>query len=159
MLEIIALIIASIFFLAGLAGTLLPGMPGPPLIWVGMFVYGLIAGFENLEAFFLIAQAGLVLLVMGVDYLFSALGSRVFGGSKASLWGAALGLLVGLFFFPYGIFLGPFLGAAVAELLIKHKSEQAFRSGIGATLGFWGALPVKLTIEAVMIAWFIIRIF
>lgn len=159
MLEIIALIIASLFFLAGLAGTLLPGMPGPPLIWAGMLLYGLITGFENLDALFLIAQAALALLVMGVDYLFSALGSKVFGGSKASLWGAALGLLVGLFFFPYGIFLGPFLGAAAAELLTRRKSRQAFRSGVGATLGFWGALPVKLTIEAVMIAWFVMRIF
>lgn len=159
MIEIIAIIIVFIFFLAGLFGTLFPGMPGPPLIWAGMLVYGFIAGFQDLGAFFLIAQAALALLVMGVDYLFSALGSKVFGGSKAALWGAALGLLIGLFFFPYGLLLGPFLGAAVAELLVRSKSDQVFRSGVGATLGFWGALPIKLALEAVMIVWFIARIF
>lgn len=159
MIEVIALVIAFIFFLAGLVGTLFPGMPGPPLIWAGMLVYGFIAGFEDIGAAFLVAQALLALIVMGVDYLFSALGSRVFGGSKAALWGAALGLLIGLFFFPYGLLLGPFLGAAVAELLVRSKSDQVLRSGIGATLGFWGALPIKLALEAVMITWFIIRIF
>lgn len=159
MIEVIAVIIAFLFFLAGLFGTLFPGMPGPPLVWTGMLVYGLISGFEDLGAFFLIVQAALALLVMGVDYLFSALGSKVFGGSRAGLWGAAIGLLIGLFFFPYGLLLGPFLGAAVAELLIRSKSDQAFRSGIGATLGFWGALPIKLGLEAVMITWFVIRIF
>ncbi len=158
MAEILGLILASIFFLAGLFGTLFPGMPGPPLIWMGMLIYGIITGFENLGFFFLAAQAVLVLVVMGVDYLFSALGSRVFGGSKAALWGAALGLMIGLFFFPYGLLLGPFLGAAAAELIARSKSNQAFRSGVGATLGFWGALPIKLTLEAVMIVWFITRI-
>jgi len=159
MIEIIALIIAVIFFLAGLVGTLFPGMPGPPLIWAGMLVYGFIAGFEDIGATFLVIQAVFALMVMGVDYLFSALGSRVFGGSKAALWGAALGLLIGLFFFPYGLLLGPFLGAAAAELLVRSKSDQVIRSGIGATLGFWGALPIKLVLEAVMITWFIVRIF
>ncbi len=159
MIDIIAVVVAFIFFLAGLFGTLFPGMPGPPLVWLGMLVYGFIAGFENLGAFFLVVQALLTIMVMGVDYLFSALGSKVFGGSRAALWGAALGLLIGLFFFPYGLLLGPFLGAAVAELLVRSKSDQAFRSGIGATLGFWGALPLKLFLEAVMIGWFVIRIF
>ncbi len=159
MIEIIAVVVAFILFLAGLFGTLFPGMPGPPLVWLGMLVYGFIAGFENLGTFFLVAQALLALMVMGVDYLFSALGSKVFGGSRASLWGAALGLLVGLFFFPYGLLLGPFLGAGVAEMLARSKSDQVFRSGVGATLGFWGALPIKLFLEAIMITWFIIRIF
>ncbi len=158
-IEILALIVAIIFFLVGLAGTLIPVMPGAPVIWFGMLLYGLIAGFDNLGVYFYVVQALLALTVMGVDYLFTALGSRYFGGSKAAFWGAALGLLIGLLFFPLGLFIGPFLGAMLAELFIKSKARQAIRSGFGAALGFLGALPIKLGIEVIMITWFVLRAF
>ncbi len=159
MLNIIALIIASLFFLIGLVGTLVPIMPGAPIIWLGMLIYGFIAGFENIGPTFLVFQAFLALSVMGVDYLFTAMGSHYFGGTKAAIWGAAGGLLVGLFFFPIGLLIGPFVGATAADLLSRRKTAPAVKSGIGASLGFLSALPIKLAIETVMIIWFIFRIF
>jgi hypothetical protein len=84
MAEAIALSAAGILFLSGLVGTILPVLPGPALIWAGMLVYGLIAGFENLGPGFLVIQALLVLCIFGLDYLFSALGTRYFGGSNGS---------------------------------------------------------------------------
>ena len=159
MIEIIAIIVASLFFLIALVGTLLPILPGAPLIILGMLVYGLIAGFGNLRFSFFLIQVLLALAVIGVDYLFTAMGSRYFGGSKAAPWGAAVGLLIGLFFFPIGLLIGPFLGAALADLLVKRRTDQAIKSGIGASLGFLSALPIKLIIETAMIAWFIVRIF
>jgi uncharacterized protein len=158
MTETIALSAAGILFLAGLAGTILPLLPGPVLIWAGMLVYGLIAGFENLSFGFLAIQALLVLCLFGLDYLFSALGTRYFGGSRAALAGASVGLLAGIFFFPVGLLIGPFLGAALAELIIRRKTAQAIRSGFGASIGFWVALPAKLGIEAIMIFWFLLRV-
>lgn len=158
MTNIIALVVASLFFLIGLTGTLLPVLPGAPTIWLGMLIYGFITGFENLGVEFYVLQALLALSVMGVDYLFTAMGSRYFGGSKAAFWGAAGGLLVGLFFFPIGLFIGPFIGAALLELLAHHRTDAALKSGVGASLGFWIALPVKLTLEVIMILWFIVRI-
>lgn len=158
MIEIIAITIASLIFLIGLVGTLLPILPGAPLIIIGMLVYGFIAGFGDLSFTFFLVQVLLALTVIGVDYLFTAMGSRYFGGSKAAPWGAAVGLLIGLFFFPIGLLLGPFLGAVLADLLFKRRTDQAIKSGIGASLGFWGALPIKLVLEAIMITWFIFRI-
>ncbi len=157
-IEIFAIVVATIFFLVGLVGTMVPVMPGPPTIWLGMLVYGLIAGFDDFSVFFFIAQALLALAVMGIDYLFSAMGTRFFGGTKAGFWGAALGLLIGLFFFPFGLLIGPFLGAVLAELIYRGQTDQAIRSGFGASLGFFGALPFKLLLEAVMIFWFITNI-
>ncbi len=158
MIEVIALIVASLFFLVGLIGTLFPIMPGPPVIWLGMLIYGFIAGFENLGLYFMLAQAALVVAVMAVDYAFTALGSRYLGGSKAAFWGAAAGLLVGVFFFPFGLILGPFLGAAIADFIYRRNTDLAIKSGFGASLGFLSALPIKIAIEAVMITWFIVRI-
>lgn len=157
-MDIIALVVAILFFLAGLVGTLVPILPGAPVIWLGMLAYGLIAGFEKLGIYFLLGQALLALAVMAVDYFFSAMGSRYFGGSRAAIWGAVAGLAVGLFFFPLGLLVGPFIGAALADLLFRRRADQAVKSGIGASLGFFSALPIKLLLEAAMITWFVVRI-
>lgn len=158
-MEIVALIIASLFFITGIVGSILPVLPGAPLIWVGMIIYGFMAGFEGLPWWFFAGQGLLALLIMGVDYLASALGSRYFGGTKAAFWGAMIGLLIGLFFFPIGLIVGPFTGAVIAELIFARKTDQALKAGLGAFVGFWGGLPIKLILEAAMIAWFFVTIF
>lgn len=151
----LGLIIAIILFLAGLAGTILPVLPGAPLILIGMVVYGLFAGFEHLPLYFFIGQALAVVLTFVVDYLSNAWGVRRFGGSKAAVWGGGLGLLCGAFILPpAGIVLGPFLGAFLAELIASGKSAHALRVGMGSFLGFIGGTAVKLGIEIAMIVWF-----
>ena len=157
-MQILALVIASLLFLFGIVGSLVPVVPGAPLIWLGMLIYGLMTGFEELTLVFFIIQGALALAVMGVDYIASGLGSRYFGGTRAAFWGAAAGLLVGLFFFPIGLLVGPFAGAVVAELIFSRRADRAVLSGVGASVGFWGGLPIKLLLEAGMIAWFFIRI-
>jgi len=127
MSDIIAIIVVSVFFLASLVGTVLPIIPEAPLIVVGMVVYGLIAGFDELSLYFFIGQIILALAIIGVDYLTTAIGSRYFGGTKAAMWGSAIGLLVGLLFFPIGLLIGPFLGAALADFsrflgCVSHKT-------------------------------------
>ncbi len=159
MTQIIALVVTTLLFLVGLFGTLFPIIPGAPIIWLGMLVYGFIAGFENLGLVFFLVQGLLALTVMGVDYLFAAMGTRYFGGKKAALVGAAAGLMIGLLFFPIGLLIGPFLGAVIADLIFRRHTGQALKAGVGASLGFWSALPIKLAIETVMITWFIIRVF
>jgi uncharacterized protein len=158
MSDIIAIIVVSVFFLASLVGTVLPIIPEAPLIVVGMVVYGLIAGFDELSLYFFIGQIILALAIIGVDYLTTAIGSRYFGGTKAAMWGSAIGLLVGLLFFPIGLLIGPFLGAALADYIFRRRTDQAIRSGVGASLGFWAAFPIKLVLKGVMIGWFFTRI-
>ncbi len=157
-IEVLALVVASLFFLVGLVGSIVPVLPGAPLIWAGMLIYAFIVGFEDFNWLFFSIQGVLALLVMGVDYMTSALGSRYFGGTKAATWGSMLGLFIGIFFFPIGLLIGPFLGAMLLELIFTRKFDQALRSGLGATIGFLGGLPVKLIIEIFMIIWFFIRI-
>lgn len=158
MIDTIAIIIVSVFFLISLVGTVLPMIPEAPLIVIGMVIYGLIAGFDELSLYFFIGQIILALAIIGVDYLTTAFGSRYFGGSKPAMWGSAIGLLVGLFFFPIGLLIGPFLGAALADYAFRRNSDQAIRSGVGASLGFWAALPFKLILKGIMIGWFFTRI-
>ncbi len=155
-MDILAVVVAVACFLLGLAGTLLPVIPGAPLIWAGMLFYGLITDFQGLPIRFFAGQGLIVAAVMGIDYLATALGSRYSGGSKAAPVGAALGLVAGVILFNLpGLLIGPFAGAFLAELFFGRHPEQAWRSGLGAVIGFLGGIPLKLFLELIMLAWFI----
>ncbi|MBM7854331.1 uncharacterized protein YqgC (DUF456 family) [Desulfohalotomaculum tongense] len=156
----LALITALIIMLAGLAGTVIPLLPGAPLIILGIVVYGLIDGFEIFSTGFWIGQAVLLILVFAVDYLAGAVGAKYYGGTKASVWGSIIGGLVGLLTLgPLGVILGPFLGAVTGELIARQPFKQAVKSGIGTLIGFAGGAVVKMIIEMAMIAWFLLVIF
>jgi uncharacterized protein YqgC (DUF456 family) len=155
---IAAFVIASLFFAVGIVGTFAPVLPGAPLIWLGMLIFGIMTGFEKLGWLFYLLQGLLAVAVLGVDYLATALGSRYFGASKAAALGALLGLVVGLFFFPIGLLVGPFAGAVLFELILTRQPENALRSGLGAVIGFWSGAVIKLILEIGMIVWFFIEV-
>ncbi len=156
-MEIAAYIAASILFAAGIVGTFAPVLPGAPLIWAGMLVFGLMTGFEKLDWLFFLLQGLLAVAVMGIDYLATALGSRYFGASKAAVFGAVVGLFAGLFFLPLGLLIGPFAGAVLFELIFTRDSKTALRSGLGAVIGFWSGAVFKIILEVGMISWFFIE--
>ncbi len=150
-----ALIPTLILFMLGILGTVVPLLPGAALIWVGMLVYGFLTGFAGLDFTFYLLQGLAVFLLWGIDYLATALGTRYSGGSRGAIWGAALGLLLGLVTMgPAGIIFGPFIGALVGEMINGAPAEKALRSSLGALVGLLGGLVLKLSIEAVMIYWF-----
>lgn len=158
-MDILGLIIAVLFFAAGLAGTFLPAIPGAPLIWLGMLIYGLIAGFESLTVWFFVGQALAVAMVFFVDYAANVWGVRRYGGGGAAVWGSLAGLVLGLVFMgPLGIIFGPFIGAVAGELAVQKPLAVAVRSGIGSIVGLIGGLAFKLVIEAGMIIWFFVAI-
>lgn len=155
----LALFLAIAFFIAGIAGILLPVLPGHPIIWLGMFLYGLLTGFHRVTWAFLFVQAILVAVAFGLDYLGNIWGVRRYGGSRVAVLGGAAGLLLGaLFFGPVGILLGPFVGASLGELLAGRPLPQAFRVGLGTLIGLLGGTALKLCLAAGMIGWFFVTI-
>lgn len=155
----LGLILAFVFFLVGITGTLLPALPGVPLVFVGMVVYGLVTGFATLDVRFYVIQGAATVLALVIDYAATAYGTRRYGGSTAAILGGTVGILVGPFVLgPLGIVLGPFLGALVGEMLKGKRPEEAFRAAVGTLVGLVGSTLVKLIIEAGMIAWFLIEV-
>jgi len=154
-MQVFAMILAVLFFMVGLAGSVLPVIPGAILIWVGMLIYGILTDFATLGTVFFIGQALAAALVYTVDYLAGAYGARRYGGSRYAVYGSIIGTILGLILMgPAGIIFGPFIGAITGELLNQKPLEQAFRTAVGTLLGLLGGAIVKLAIQIMMIIWF-----
>jgi uncharacterized protein YqgC (DUF456 family) len=159
-LTVIGLILAVILFTVGVIGTILPALPGAPLIWLGMLVYGFFVKFNNLPWTFYLGQGLAVAMIFLIDYLAGIWGVKRYGGSGAAVWGSVIGGVLGVFLLgPLGLIFGPFIGAIVGELYRKSPVERAFQVGFGTILGFLGGTALKLGVETVMIVWFFIQIF
>ncbi len=146
----------TVFFLTGLAGSIIPGMPGPPLVFAGALFYGLVTGFAETGWAVLLVLGLLAALSQVLDYLASAYGARKFGGSGWGIWGSILGGLVGFIIFNIvGMIIGLFAGAVLMELWKgKKETVDALKVGGGSLLGFLGGTLMKVIFSLLMIGLF-----
>jgi uncharacterized protein len=138
----------------GMAGILVPGLPGTPLVFAGLLLAAWADGFQNVGAGTIILLAIMTALAFGVDFISSSLGAKRAGASREAVIGAALGTLVGIFFGFLGIVLGPFIGAVIGEFLARRNLEQAGRAGAATWLGFILGIGVKLVLAFAMVGIF-----
>ncbi len=110
----------------GLLGTIVPGLPGPPLSFVGMILC-CIAAPNPVIIILAVLMFLLVSVVTLLDFVVPGWLTNKAGGCKKAVWGANLGLLIGLFYAPIGLLLGPFIGAFVGEYLNTHKLQQSLK--------------------------------
>ena len=154
---ILWLVLAALIIIAGLAGTIVPALPGIPLILAGLVLAAWSTGFENIGWGTLGVLAVLTVLSILIDFLAAAHGAQRLGASPKAFWGATLGAVVGIFFGLPGIILGPFIGAVLAELAGGHGVHQAGRSGYGAWLGVVLGTAAKLAIAFLMLGIFLLQ--
>jgi len=147
-------IAAAVLVALGLAGLVLPALPGAPLLFLGLVCAAWAEGFAYVGAGWLAVLGALAALSYPIDLAAGALGARRFGASGRAILGAAAGALVGLFFGPLGLVLGPFLGAALAELSLRRDLRQAGRSGLGATMGLVLGVAAKLSLAVAILGLF-----
>ena len=157
-------LIAALLVIVGLVGTVLPALPGLPLVFGGMLLAAWAGGFEQISVFTVVVLGILTALSLAIDFWATALGAKRVGASRKALVGAVLGTFAGIFFGPIGLFLGPFVGALTGELLHGRKLNQqglgqATRVGFGTWMGIVFGVVLKLTLAFAMIglfalAWF-----
>jgi hypothetical protein len=152
-------LLAVVLVVLGLAGVVLPALPGVPLLFAGLVVAAWAEGFAHVGGATLAVLAVLALLAYAADLAAGALGAKRFGASRSAVVGAALGTLAGLFFGLPGVLLGPFLGAVAGELLARRDLGQAGRAGFGAWLGLLLGVAAKLALAFAMIGVFAIARF
>ena len=149
--------LAALLVGIGIAGLLLPVIPGTPLLLAGLVLAAWAEGFEEVGLRTLLGIAVLGALGFFIDFAAGAFGARRFGASRAGIAGAALGAGVGLFFGLPGVLLGPFVGAVLAELLVaRRRPEAAGRAGVGAALGLAFGGAAKLALGFAMIGVFLL---
>ncbi|MDX1554898.1 MAG: DUF456 domain-containing protein [Xanthomonadales bacterium] len=151
-------ILAIMIVLAGLAGTIVPALPGVPLVFAGLFMIAWIQGFAVVGWTTIIILAVLTVMAWVIDFLAGAVGARYLGASQRSFWGATVGAIVGLFFGLPGIILGPFIGAVVGEISGGRDVLHSGRAGLGAWIGMVVATAIKLAIAFVMIGIVLLQI-
>jgi uncharacterized protein YqgC (DUF456 family) len=137
------IILGILLILAGIAGSLLPLLPGPPIAYVGLLLQQLKAE-PAFTTKFLLIWAGIVILTLVLDYLVPIWGTKKFGGSKYGVWGCTLGFLAAFWMGPWGVILGPFLGAFLGEMIAGKNSKQSFRAAMGSFIGFIAGSFFKL---------------
>jgi hypothetical protein len=147
------------FALTGLAGLILPGIPGAPLLFVAALLAAWAENFEYIGIGTLSILGVLALLTYGVDLWATMFGAKRFGASKRAIIGAVIGALAGIFLGFPGVLFGPFIGAVVGELIARRDLNAAARAGIGATIGLVLGAALKLALSFAMIGIFVVARF
>lgn len=134
-MDILLIVIAILCLVSGIAGCIVPMLPGPPVSYVGILIlyFSGQAQFSTIE---LVIWLIIVVVLQIIDYITPILGSKYSGGSSYGNRGCIAGTIVGLFFMPLGIILGPFLGALIGEMLGGRDFPHALQAGIGSLIGF-----------------------
>ena len=153
-------VLAALLVLVGLAGIVLPALPGVPLVFAGLLVAAWADGFQHIGVPTLVILGLLTLVSLAVDFWATAVGARRVGASRLAVLGAVIGTVAGLFVFPpIGLFVGPFAGAALGELITLRRIDgagigQATRVGVGTLFGIVLGVALKLMLAFAMLGLF-----
>jgi len=151
-------VLAGLIVIAGLAGSVVPALPGVPLVFLGLLIGAWIGNFELIGWTTIGIFAVLTAIAWLIDFLAGAAGARYLGASSRAFWGATIGAIVGIFFGIVGMLLGPFFGAVLGELSGGSNMVQSGKAGVGTWIGMVLATAVKLAIAFLMIGVFIFQL-
>lgn len=158
-MDIALLIIGFVLMLVGMLGSFLPVLPGPPISWVGLLLLHLTSAIPQ-NWIFLGITGAVSIIVIALDYLIPAMGTKKFGGSRAGMVGTTIGLLVSLVFPVLGIFgiiVWPFVGALVGELINKADQKTALKAAFGSFMGFLTGTFLKFLVTVIFLGLFIAK--
>ena len=154
-MENLIIVLAILAGIIGIAGSILPGLPGTPFSWIGLLLL-YIWGPQEMAMSTLLIWGVVVALVTVIDYLVPMWLTKATGGSKYAERGALIGLIAGIILTPVGMIMGSFLGAFIAELQWgKKEAGDALKAAVGSFIGFMLGTGLK-TIVSVLILWRII---
>jgi uncharacterized protein YqgC (DUF456 family) len=153
------IIVAVLLVVIGIAGTVLPMLPGVPLVFAGLLLAAWHGGFDQVGILTMVIIGAIAGMAWAVDFFASVVTAKKAGASKYALWGAGIGALVGIAGGIVGLIIGPAIGAIIGELIThkntsKEATTKATAVGIAAGLGFVLALAIKIVLVLTMLAVF-----
>ena len=142
-MDIVLLVLAFFMMLIGLIGCIVPGLPGTPIAYIGLWIAQATEKIHFSWQFLLIW--GVVVVIISVlDYVVPAWGTKHYGGTKWGVWGSTIGVFVGLFFGAMGVIFGPLVGAVIGELISGKQLNDALKAGWGSFVGILFGTILKL---------------
>ena len=148
-------ILSVALILLGLAGTVLPVLPGTLLVWGGIVLAAWIDDFSRVGTTTVMVISALAILAWALDYVAGLMGASKAGASKQALIGAALGTVAGLFMGLVGVLFMPLVGAAVGEYLARKDHSRAVHVGISTWIGIMVGLVAKVVLAFMMVGIFV----
>jgi hypothetical protein len=157
-MEILIIVISSILMIAGVAGVILPFLPGVLLVWLGFFIYAAATSFESISLVSVLVFLVLSIIASSLDLLAPVVGAKKYKAGKEGIIGAFLGSLVGVAIFGFwGVILGPAIGAVLGEFVSKRN--LSFVPVLGTVFGFFASIIIRLVLSFVIIGFFIFSFF
>ena len=157
-MDVFLVLLASLFLILGIIGSFLPILPGPITSWFGFLILYL-SDVTDFSISLLITTFIIALIIWVLDFFIPAIGTKKFGGSKYGVIGTTIGLIIGVISpIPFGILIGPFLGALAGELINKSKSNQAIKAAFGSFLGFLASSFIKFIVSLLYFGVFIKKV-
>jgi len=156
MLQTSYFVLAALLIITGIAGAVLPALPGVPLVFGGMLLAAWADHFQHVGAVTLTLLGVLCVLALLIDFVAGVMGAKRVGASSRALWGATIGTFAGLFFGIPGLLLGPFVGAVIGELSAGSHVHKATSVGVGTWLGLLFGTLAKLALCFTMLGIFLL---
>ena len=155
-MDIFLLFVGFLLVVVGVAGSFLPVIPGPLCGWLGLLVIHFTSVLP-MDWSFLGATLAVAVLIFILDFFIPVWGTKRFGGTKAGVYGAGIGMIVGLFMGPVGIIFGPFMGAFAGELSQKTPTKQAYKAALGSFIGFLTGSFLKFLVCTAFLILYVLR--
>lgn len=156
--DVLLWIISVALMVAGVAGAVLPVLPGAGLVLAGAVLGAWIDGFQRVGGWTIGVIAALAVLSWVLEYVAGVMGAKRVGASPQALVGAAIGTVAGLFMGFVGVFVLPFVGAAIGEYVARRDHKAAARVGLATGIGLVVAMVAKVVIAFVMIGVFVVAL-
>ena len=153
-IDLLLVVLGFAMLAVGLAGAVLPALPGLPFVFGGLWTLAFVGDYEKVGQWTVGILGVLLALGLALDFIAGSLGAKKFGASPQAVAGALIGAFVGVFFGLPGLVLGPFIGAVLGELKARRGVSQAAVSGVGAWIGLLLGIVAKLVLSLVMIGVF-----
>jgi uncharacterized protein YqgC (DUF456 family) len=152
-------VLAVVLVCTGIAGSVLPALPGVPLVFAGLLLAAWAGDFQQVTWITLVVLGLLTAISLAIDIVASAIGAKRVGATRLAVVGAALGTIAGMFFGLPGLILGPFVGAVAGEMLSHGKVDQATRAGFATWVGLIFGTLAKLALIFTMLGVFALAYF
>jgi uncharacterized protein YqgC (DUF456 family) len=151
--------LAGILIVAGFVASILPNLPGIPVMFGGMLLAAWVGHFDKIPVWVIVLLGVLAAFSIVFDFLAGTWGAKRYGASAAAVWGALIGTIVGMFIaFPIGLLFGPFVGAVLGQLISGSKLDHAAKVGFGTWIGLLIGTAIKLAVAFMMLGTFVLAL-